>query len=724
MRHILFGILLVASASLLHAQTMRVTPDSCYAGTGVSVTIVGIGTKFESTKNVSGLQVYLEQSGNKVGLGTFPSLVNDSTIVTELGGGTVGWYDLAVIVTDTSEHTFTQDSAFHVVAPPPVPPSIAGIYPSSAYDSTVTNVIITPEGTNLGLGSLPTILFQKNGITYFTTQADSIVDNSYIAATVTVPRSAPAETYDIVAYNSFYSDTGKSMFTVLGPLPDTSYVPMSMTPDTGYPNQQLSVTIVGSGTMFSPTINTSMASVMLERLDIPFATASSITFVNDSTIRASIQVADNMYVGFLYDLVIVINDTPQQTYIQSSAFLVTQPPPTIAYVSPSSAYNSLLDTVQIQGLYSSFLNGPTPTISFQLHGTTEFTARTINVLTNSSIRAFMTIPSAAPAGVYDVIASNGFYSDTGKQEFTVLGPEAIVTLAPDSGAGSTMFDVSIVGQNTNFAPTTGASLPLTMGIYLNQNGVTYYQTTADTVFSGVLAHAVFTLPDSIAPGIYDAEVFGYTYSNSYYDLHTSFLVTPSVTIGIHSPPVADPGDSVTINLTGTLANFIYQGNQLVTTVRLVNASEYITAASVTVINDTTLSALFEIPDTTNIGNYDIDIIEPGTNRTLIGTNMFNIVVPLVVTETTSFPEIINSIHIFPNPAQDNAAISFMMAAPSPVKLLIYDALGRTVAMLCDRTLGAGVQNFSWSSDRVPDGSYFYEIITGDNRYGGRIVVQH
>jgi Secretion system C-terminal sorting domain len=429
-----------------------------------------------------------------------------------------------------------------------------------------------------------------------------------------------------------------------------------------------------------------------------------------------------MYVGFYYDLVIVINDTPQQTYIQNSAFLVTQPPASIAYVSPASAYNSLLDTLQIQGLYTSFLNGPTPTISFQLHGTTEFTAGIVNVLTGSSIRAFMTVPSAAPAGIYDVIASNGIYSDTGKQEFNVLGPEVTVTLVPDSGAGSTMFDVSIVGQNTNFAPTTGASLPLTMTVYLIQDGVTYYQATADTVFSGVLAHVVFTLPDSIAPGIYDAEVFGYTYNNSYYDLYTTFLVTPSVTIGIHSIPEANPGDTITLNLTGTFANFIYQGNQQVKTVRLVAATDTITAESVTVMNDTTLSSSFAIPHTASAGEYAIDIIEPGTNRTLIGP--FIIMAEDEVIETTLFSDIINAIHIFPNPAQDNASISFTMAAPSPVQLLIYDALGRTVASLCDRELGIGVQNFEWLSDNVPNGNYFYEIIAGEDRYGGRIVVQH
>ncbi len=56
-------------------------------------------------------------------------------------------------------------------------------------------------------------------------------------------------------------------------------------------------------------------------------------------------------------------------------------------------------------------------------------------------------------------------------------------------------------------------------------------------------------------------------------------------------------------------------------------------------------------------------------------------------------------------------------------MLVYDALGKTIATLCDPELGTGMQNIEWSSVNVPNGRYFYEIIAGDVRYGGRIVVQ-
>ncbi len=728
----LLSILLVTSASVLHAQTMVVTPDSGYDG--VSVTIVGIGTKFATSNNISlsSPQVWLQQSGNNIGYGAFPAFVNDSTITATIAASTLGWYgvEVKVWVDDTVEHIFTQDSAFKLLVTPPVPPSITYVFPPESYDSETFQMTIDAQSTNFDTGSLPTISFQQNGVTFFTGHADSAIDVNTLAATVTVPRSIPAGVYDIIVRNGIYSDTGKSLFSVQGPFPTTAHVPMRMTPDSGYQGQQLSVTIVGSGTNFTPSSNASMSGITItlspQNSGSLVAQSTSFSLVNDSTIQAVMNI-DDVLVGKYYNLTVVVTDTTTKTYIQDSAFIGTQVPPSIIAISPPSSYSAQTDTLQIQGLYTTFQNGQSPTVLFQQNGATVFSSESNNVISNFSIVSIVTVPGSAPVGSYDVVAENGIYSDTGKQKFSVLGPQPILTLVPDSGAGSTWFDVSIVGQYTDFAPSIGiSSMPITMTINLNQNGFSAYQTTADTIFSTTLAHAIFALPDSFPQGVYDAEITGNTYSGSSYDLHTPFFVKPSITIGIHSPPVAMRGDTVTVSLTGSLVNFIYQGNQSVKTVLLVNfeAGDTAISQSVTVTNDTTLSAFFTIPPNIFPGLYDIVIVEPGTNRTLIGTNKFTIERGSGVTENTSFPDIINAIHIFPNPSNDAASISFTMAAPSPVRLLIYDALGRTVATLCNRELGTGTQTFEWASDNVPDGSYFYEILAGDDRYGGRIVVQH
>src|ERR1035438_3788494 len=42
---------------------------------------------------------------------------------------------------------------------------------------------------------------------------------------------------------------------------------------------------------------------------------------------------------------------------------------------------------------------------------------------------------------------------------------------------------------------------------------------AKSVYSTVLADAIFTLPDTLPQGIYDAEIYGNTYGGGSYDLH-------------------------------------------------------------------------------------------------------------------------------------------------------------------------------------------------------------
>ncbi|HET6399783.1 MAG TPA: hypothetical protein VFH95_00130, partial [Candidatus Kapabacteria bacterium] len=804
MRRFLFGTFFLLSApALLFSQTMRMTPDSGYSGEQMSVSIVGIGTHFESTNNVSGISVILEHSGSIYYEAYYASLLNDSTIAASIevpSALQVGdYYDLVVKITDTAVHTFQQDSALRVIVSPP---SIANVSPTAAYNTQSTAIQIYGRNTNFLSGSSPSISFQRNGTTYFTAQIDTIYGATEIGATVTIPGGTPSGSYyNIIVHNGNYSDTGINKFSSLGPAPTTAHVPMRMTPDSGYQQEQLPVTIVGSGTHFASQSNMSMMAVMFEHSGNEYAGGSYVSVVNDSTMHASIEVPNAFPVGSYYDLVVQITDSTQHTYIQDSAFLVVAPPPSIVSVNPSSAHDSQTVSIQITGQSTDFLSGTIPTVSFGQNGTTYFTGRSVIVSSNTSIGDSVTVPAGVAAGAYDVIVQNGSYSDTGKGKFTVLGPMPTVAIIPDSGAASTEFGVTIAGQYTNFAPTTNISEPLPMSIDLKANGISYYHVTADTVFSTVRADAVFSLPDTLTPGTYDAEIHGNTYTGGSYDYYTTFLVNPHpiITPDNHNLPRADVD---TVNLTGSGVNFI-SGTQEVTTVKLVKEDpDTITASKVTVTSNTTLTAVFAIPADASPGFYDIDITEPGTGRivtekneiavegiivdTNVGTvtpnsgkqeetvtmhwrlmtprnmledsvtglylqkgstiisgsvltgdttgsiqipsdaelglydvgiirrwsdNFDTIIVPNSFTvESASdvstnpmFLGLVNGLHVSPNPTQDNLTISFMLNSPTHLRLRLFDALGRTVATLCDRNLGAGAQHFEWSARALPAG---------------------
>jgi len=714
--------LLIAAPFALCSQTMRVMPDSGYGEQIMNVTIVGIGTMFSYSGRASMVSIVLENQLEHVGP-FYGSLVNDSTLacsITVPDAAPETYYNLIVQVDDTTERTFNQSNAFRVYSSPA---RITSVSPSSAYDSETVNITVTGQNTSFLAGSIPTISFLRSGTTYFTAQADTIYTNTSLGASVMIPNNIAAGNFDVIVHNGSYSDTGKAKFSVLGQGPTTTLVKMKVTPDSGFQEEQLTVTIVGIGTNFESTGNASMVSVRLTNSNNVSIPAYTSSFLNDSTITAFFVLGSPpvMPTGY-YNVDIEVTNTSLHTFIGDSAFLVTSPPPSIVSVSPSSAYDSQTVSIQIGGQSTTFLSGTRPSIKFQLNGAL-FNAHLDSIYTNTLIGATLTVPATAPAGSYDIIVQNGTYSDTGKNKFNVLGPMPSVQLYPDSGAASTMFYVTIVGQNTNFAATSNASMHLNITIDLSQNGVLYYHTIADTVYSSVLADALFSLPDSIPQGTYDADIFGNTYNNGTYDLHTTFLVTPHVTIQLPFRFSAKPTDTVTIKVTGSRVNFV-DGSESAIIVRLVNASGSIQAQNVNVTNDTTLFAFFSIPDTAKSGLYDVDVVEPGTQRTVIGSSKFTIDAGSGVTGINSYPQLVNSIVVAPNPAQDIASISFMMSEPGYVRLLLYDALGRTIATLCDRTIGSGFQSFKWSSANTAAGSIFYELTDGDETHLGRIVIKH
>ena len=77
---------------------------------------------------------------------------------------------------------------------------------------------------------------------------------------------------------------------------------------------------------------------------------------------------------------------------------------------------------------------------------------------------------------------------------------------------------------------------------------------------------------------------------------------------------------------------------------------------------------------------------------------------------------------YPNPAADRAAIPFSVERAQRVRIAIYDALGREVAVVADRTFGAGEQMVEASVAGLPSGLYFYRINAGEQMLTRKLVV--
>ena len=73
---------------------------------------------------------------------------------------------------------------------------------------------------------------------------------------------------------------------------------------------------------------------------------------------------------------------------------------------------------------------------------------------------------------------------------------------------------------------------------------------------------------------------------------------------------------------------------------------------------------------------------------------------------------------YPNPFNPQTKIKFDVPAnvkgqTSNVKLIIYDLLGREVAILVNEELKPGTYEADWDGSNYSSGVYFYKIISGD-----------
>ncbi|MBI5060469.1 T9SS type A sorting domain-containing protein [candidate division KSB1 bacterium] len=85
-------------------------------------------------------------------------------------------------------------------------------------------------------------------------------------------------------------------------------------------------------------------------------------------------------------------------------------------------------------------------------------------------------------------------------------------------------------------------------------------------------------------------------------------------------------------------------------------------------------------------------------------------------EHTALPQEIELAQNFPNPFNPETTIQFSLPRSSPIRLEIFDVLGRSVALLSDNVAEAGIHRLTWNGrseygTAVGSGIYFYRLST-------------
>ncbi|MFN3596803.1 MAG: T9SS type A sorting domain-containing protein [Rubricoccaceae bacterium] len=81
-----------------------------------------------------------------------------------------------------------------------------------------------------------------------------------------------------------------------------------------------------------------------------------------------------------------------------------------------------------------------------------------------------------------------------------------------------------------------------------------------------------------------------------------------------------------------------------------------------------------------------------------------------------------ALEAFPNPAAERVSLAFTLAAASPVRLEVFDALGRSVAVLLDEVRPAGMHAAALEAGALAPGVYVARLTTSAERAARRVTV--
>jgi Secretion system C-terminal sorting domain len=127
----------------------------------------------------------------------------------------------------------------------------------------------------------------------------------------------------------------------------------------------------------------------------------------------------------------------------------------------------------------------------------------------------------------------------------------------------------------------------------------------------------------------------------------------------------------------------------------------------------------------------LTILSPSDPTTFCGSTKYN---DLSAILTTSSPTIslaenkdavnhINKISINPNPAKNNAILSFKLVRPSSLKIVVYNSSGTRVLNVENRnSYSAGNYNIKLNTETLPTGLYVVKIESDEFSVAKKLLV--
>ncbi len=98
----------------------------------------------------------------------------------------------------------------------------------------------------------------------------------------------------------------------------------------------------------------------------------------------------------------------------------------------------------------------------------------------------------------------------------------------------------------------------------------------------------------------------------------------------------------------------------------------------------------------------------------------------VITDVEVEKNIVSSFELFqnyPNPFNPTTTISFQLAEPTAVSLIVYNLLGEEVAVLInDEVKSAGYHSVIFNAENLSSGTYIYTLQAGDKLFKNKMIL--
>lgn len=96
--------------------------------------------------------------------------------------------------------------------------------------------------------------------------------------------------------------------------------------------------------------------------------------------------------------------------------------------------------------------------------------------------------------------------------------------------------------------------------------------------------------------------------------------------------------------------------------------------------------------------------------------------PTSVEGEVAVPQSVALLQNYPNPFSESTEIQFALEEAGVVSIEVYNVLGQKVTTVLNERRGAGQHSVSFRADGLANGTYFYQIQSGDERASRRMVI--